>query len=44
MITKKVFCEPQAIIIVIEQVNVLSSAEGLKPGIDTETGYGSLVG
>ena len=44
MISKKVFDEPQAIIIVIEQINVLSSMEGLKPGIDTETGYGSLVG
>lgn len=44
MIAKKVFDEPQAIIIVIAQVDVLSSVEGLKPGIDTETGYGSLVG
>lgn len=44
MNAKKVFNEPQATIIVIEQVHVLSSSEGLIPGVDTETGYGSLVG
>lgn len=41
----KEFIEPQISIIYINNnVETLSSEEGLKPIIDPETGYGSLIG